>query len=310
MDYQSGYKYKLFYNGLNLATNHMENAAAGGSLSSKTPEQAQSLIEKMVTNNYQWHTTRSKTGRQGSVDSSRKVEDNKTKEPGKEEAKKIPLREYQPKILYLTRLKQAQVEQQFSKFLNVFKQLHINLPFVEAISQMPRYAKFLKEILSNKRKFEDLASVTLNKECLVIFQNKLPEKKHDPGTFTILCVIGDLTISDALADLGPSINVMSYNLFAKLGLREPKPTRMSIQLADKSVKYPKGIVENVLVKVDKFIFPVDFVILDMDGESSVPLILGRPFLVTSRAIIDVCDGKLELRVGDETVTFDLNNSMK
>eukprot|EP00257_Ricinus_communis_P017103 XP_015575461.1 uncharacterized protein LOC107261349 [Ricinus communis] len=193
MDYQSGYKYKLFYNGLNLATNHMENAAAGGSLSSKTPEQAQSLIEKMVTNNYQWHTTRSKTGRQGSVDSSRKVEDNKTKEPGKEEAKKIPLREYQPKILYPTRLKQAQVEQQFSKFLN----------------------------------------------------NKLPEKKHDPGTFTILCVIGDLTISDALADLGPSINVMSYNLFAKLGLREPKPTRMSIQLADKSVKYPKGIVENL-----------------------------------------------------------------
>ncbi|XP_048231755.1 uncharacterized protein LOC125370421 [Ricinus communis] len=174
---------------------------------------------------------------------------------------------------------------------------------------MPRYAKFLKEILSNKRKFKDLF-VTLNEECSAIFQNKLPEKKHNPRSFTIPYVIGDLTISDALADLGASINVMPYNLFAKLGLGETELTRMSIELADRLVKHPRGIVENVLVKVDKFIFPVDFVILDVDGKSSVPLILGRPFLTTSRAIIDVCDGKLELRVEDETVTFDLNNSMK
>ncbi|XP_048231235.1 uncharacterized protein LOC125370275 [Ricinus communis] len=167
--------------------------------------------------------------------------------------------------------------------------------------EMHRYAKFLKEILSNKRKFEDLAYVMLNEECSAIFQNKLPEKRHDPGSFTIPCVICNLFLNDALADLGASINVMPYKLFVKLGLGETKPTRMSIQLADRSVKYPKGIVENVLVKVNKFIFPMDFVILDMDGESSVPLILGRPFLVTSRAMIDVCDGKLKLRVGDETL---------
>ncbi|XP_048227285.1 uncharacterized protein LOC125369310 [Ricinus communis] len=211
------------------------------------------------------------------VDSTRKVEDNKAKKLEKKEAKKIPLKEYQ------------------SKILDVFKQLHINLPFVEAILQMPRYAKFLKEILSNKRKFEDFASMTLNEECSAIFQNKLLEKKHDPRSFIVPCVIGDLTISDALADLGASINVMPYNLFAKLGLVETKPTRMSIQLAGTSIKYPRGVVENVLVKVDKFIFPIDFVSLDKDGESSVPLILGRPFLATYRAIIDVCDGKLELR---------------
>ncbi|XP_048236344.1 uncharacterized protein LOC125371401 [Ricinus communis] len=156
---------------------------------------------------------------------------------------------------------------------------------------MPMYAKFLKEILSNRRKFEDLACVTPNEECSAIFQNKLSEKQHDLGSFTISCVIGNLSVNDALTNLGASINIMSYSLFAKLGLRETKPTRMSIQLADRSVKYPRGTVENVLVKVNKFIFPVDFMILDMDSESSVPLILGRPFLVTSRAMIDVCDGK-------------------
>ncbi|XP_048231208.1 uncharacterized protein LOC125370251 [Ricinus communis] len=264
-------------------TNLIVDAAAGSSLSSKTPKQAQSLIEEMATNNYQWHITRSRTGCQGSVDymgSQPRQQNN------------LYSNTYNP----VDSSKKAQVEQQFGKLLNVFKQLHINLPFVEAISQMSRYAKFLEEILSNKRKFEDLSFVTLKKECSAIFQNKLPEKKQDPRSFTIPCGIGDLTISDALADLGASINVIPYNLFAKLGLGETKHTRMSIQLADRSVKYPKGVVENVLVKVDKFIFSVDFVILDMDGGSSVPLILGRPFLATSRAIIDICDGKLELRL--------------
>ncbi|XP_048228297.1 uncharacterized protein LOC125369564 [Ricinus communis] len=141
---------------------------------------------------------------------------------------------------------------------------------------MPRYAKFLKEILSNKRKFEDLACVTLNEECTVIFQNKLPKKRHDSRNFTIPCVIGNLSIDDALADLGASNNAMSYSLFAKLGLGETKPTRMSIQLADRSIKYPRGIVENVLVKVNKFLFPVDFVILDMDGDVEDPLQVTLP----------------------------------
>ncbi|XP_048228276.1 uncharacterized protein LOC125369548 [Ricinus communis] len=159
-------------------------------------------------------------------------------------------------------------------------------------------------------KFKDLACVTLNEECSIIFQNKLPEKRHDSGNFTISCVIVNLSIDDALADLGASNNVMSHSLFAKLGLGETKPTRMSIQLVDKSVKYLRSIVENVLVKVNKFLLPVYFVILDMDDESSVPLILGRHFLATSRAMIDFYDGKLKLRVGDETVTFDLNNSIR
>ncbi|XP_048231219.1 uncharacterized protein LOC125370263 [Ricinus communis] len=175
---------------------------------------------------------------------------------------------------------------------------------------MPKYVKFLKEILSNKRKLEDLGLVTLNEECSAILQNKLLVKRHDPGRFTIPCVIGELPISGALADLGASINLMPTSLFDRLGLSEPKPTKMSIQLTNRTIKILRGIVEDVLVKVDKFIFPIDFIIMDMEGESVVPLILGRPFLATSRAVIDVCNGKLQLRVDDETITFDLANSMR
>ncbi|XP_022040159.1 uncharacterized protein LOC110942698 [Helianthus annuus] len=202
------------------------------------------------------------------------------------------------------------MEEHYGKFLELFKQLHINLTFVEALAQMPKYAKFLKDILSNKKKLEELSQVTLNEECSAVLQNKLPKKMNDPGSFTIPCLIGSLSVSDALAVLGASINLMPYTVFAKLDLGEPKPTRMSIQLADSSVKYPRGIVENMLVKIDKFVFPVDFVILDMDEDKNVPLILGRPFLATARALIDVCTGRLTLRVDDEEVTFDIGKSMQ
>ncbi|KAK5772503.1 hypothetical protein PVK06_048792 [Gossypium arboreum] len=163
---------------------------------------------------------------------------------------------------------------------------------------MPTYAKFLKELLTNKRKFEDLSTVELYEECSAILQNKLPTKLKDRGSFTIPCLIGSLNVDKALADLRANINLMPYKIFKQLGLGEPKPTMMSIQLADRSIKYPRGIIEDVLVKVDKFIFPVDFVVLDMDEDVEVPLILGWLFLATVRAVIDVRDGKLVLRVGD------------
>ncbi|XP_076934239.1 uncharacterized protein LOC143600428 [Bidens hawaiensis] len=196
------------------------------------------------------------------------------------------------------------MEAQYGLYLELFKQLRINLPFIEAISQMPNYAKFLKENLSNKRKLEEISHVTLSEKCSTILQNKLPKKMTDLGSFTIPCLIGNLFFNNALADLGARINLMLYTVFSKLGLGEPTPTRMSIQLADRSVKYPRAIVENMLVKINKFFFPVDFVILDMDEHNSVSLILGRPFLATARALIDVCTSKLTLRVEDEEVTFE------
>ncbi|XP_021996223.1 uncharacterized protein LOC110893421 [Helianthus annuus] len=175
---------------------------------------------------------------------------------------------------------------------------------------MPKYAKFLKDILSNKQKLEDMSCVVMNESCSAILQNRLPTKMGDPGSFTLPCLIGNMSVSHALADLGASINLMPYKVFTKLDLGEPSPTRMSIPLADRSIKYPRGFVENMLVKIDKFVFPVDFVILDMDEDSRVPLILGRPFLNTARTIVDVAAGQITLRVNDEHVTFDIKRSMQ
>src|SRR5262249_15804702 len=136
------------------------------------------------------------------------------------------IKEYKPRIPYPQKPKQEKLKEQYGKFLDLFKQLHINLPFIDALAQMPNYAKFLKEILSNKRKLEDISTVTLNEECSAILQNKLPQKLKDPRSFTIPCVIGIRTISKALADLGASINLMPHLLFKTLNLGEPKLTRM------------------------------------------------------------------------------------
>ncbi|KAL5579998.1 hypothetical protein UlMin_012440 [Ulmus minor] len=175
---------------------------------------------------------------------------------------------------------------------------------------MPKYAKFLKDVLSNKRKFADSEKVMLTEECSAILQRKLPPKLKDPGSFTIPCTIGDFNFDKVLCDLGASVNLMPFSIFKKLGLGEVKPTLVSLQLADRSIKHPRGVVEDVLIKVDKFIFPADFIVLDMEEDREVPLILGRPFLATGRTPIDVHQGKLILRVQDEQVTFNLFEAMK
>ncbi|KAK5844636.1 hypothetical protein PVK06_000776 [Gossypium arboreum] len=173
---------------------------------------------------------------------------------------------------------------------------------------MPNPVKFLKELLANKRKIDEASHVELNAVCSSILQSKLANKLKDPESFTISCLIGSLDVNNALADLGASINVMPYKMFKQLGLGKPKQTRMSIQLADKTIRFPRGIIKDVLVKNEKFIFPVDFVVLDIEEDSNVPLILGRPFLATARTIIDVGIGELTLHVGDETITLQTRNS--
>jgi len=132
---------------------------------------------------------------------------------------------------------------------------------------------------------------------------KLPKKRKDPGSFTIPCKIGNLSVSSALTDSGGSINLMPSSMYAKLNLGEPKPINMKIQLADKSVIRPIGILEDVLVKVGGLVFPADFVIINVSEELDVPLILGRPFLATADANIEIGRGKLTVRSGTESVTF-------
>ncbi|XP_063949964.1 uncharacterized protein LOC135152790 [Daucus carota subsp. sativus] len=141
-------------------------------------------------------------------------------------------------------------------------------------------------------------------------KQKLPPKLKDPGSFTTPCTIGPLSFDKCLCDLGASINLMPLSVFKKLGLPEPKPTNMYLQLADRSITYPRGIVEDVLVKVDKLIFPADFVILDFEEDKKIPIILGRPFLATGQTLIDVQKGELTMRVQDQSVTFKVFNAMK
>ncbi|XP_021986471.1 uncharacterized protein LOC110882874 [Helianthus annuus] len=176
---------------------------------------------------------------------------------------------------------------------------------------MPKYAKFFKYLLKRKDKLGEISNIPLTRGCSAVVLNKLPEKLTDPGVFTIPCLFGGVVApAYALADLGPSINLMLFSLYERLGLGELTPTRMSLSLADRSVKYPRGVVENLFVKVDRFVFPVDFVILDMEADERVPIILGRPFLRTANAIIDVFDGKITLRAGDENATFEIGRSMR
>ncbi|XP_076954443.1 uncharacterized protein LOC143628861 [Bidens hawaiensis] len=175
---------------------------------------------------------------------------------------------------------------------------------------MPKYAKFLKDLLKRKDRLGEVSSIPLMGDCSAVVLNRVPEKLSDPGVFTIPVLFGSDAMSQALADLGASINLMSYSLYEKLELGELTPTRMSLSLAYRSVKYPQGIIENFLVKEDKFVFPVYFVVLDMEADEKVPIILGRPFLRTVKALIDVYDEKITLRVGDENVTYDVARSMR
>ncbi|KAL8480374.1 hypothetical protein ACS0TY_027063 [Phlomoides rotata] len=148
----------------------------------------------------------------------------------------------------------------------------------------------------------------LTEEISSRIQAKLPTKLRDPGSFTLPCEIGEGKSYRALCDLGASINLMPFSIFKTLGLGELRPTTVNLLLADRSIAYPEGIIEDVLIKVGKFIFPVDFVVLEMKEDESVPLILGRPFLATGGAVIDVKKGELVLNVEEDHVLFKIYKS--
>nr|GFB57121.1 hypothetical protein [Tanacetum cinerariifolium] len=138
----------------------------------------------------------------------------------------------------------------------------------------------------------------------------LPKKEGDPRNFTLPCLSGPLAVKKALVDIGASINLIPHSIFIRLGISKLKPTRMSIQLADQSVRYPIRFCKNLLVKINKFIFSVDYVVLEMDKDELVSIILGRPFLATTDVVIYVHEGKLSLRVENETITFNIRKSLR
>ena len=185
------------------------------------------------------------------------------------------------------------------------------------IKQVLTYAKFLKDLCTVKKGLGIEKKAIITEQVSAIIQSKTPMKYKDPGSPTISVNIGGTCIDKALLDLGASVNLLPYSVYKQLGLGELKPTNITLSLADRLVKIPKGIVEDVLVKVDKFYYPMDFVVLDTEpitsGPNHVPIILGRPFLATSNAIINCRNGVMQLTFGNMTLElniFHLSNKHK
>nr|GFA42395.1 reverse transcriptase domain-containing protein [Tanacetum cinerariifolium] len=186
----------------------------------------------------------------------------------------------------------------------MFKQLHLNITLAKALVLMPKYQKMLKALLSNKEKLQELANTPLNENCSAVILKKLPEKLGDPGKFLIPCGFSQLKCK-ALADLGASINLMPLFVWKKLGLPDLIPTQMTLELANRVICTPDGIARDVFVPVGNFTFPTDFVVVDYESDPRVPLILGRPFLRTARALIDVHSEEMILCDGDERLTLNM-----
>nr|GEY47105.1 reverse transcriptase domain-containing protein [Tanacetum cinerariifolium] len=190
------------------------------------------------------------------------------------------------------------------------KPLHFDLSFVDALLHKPKFASTFKSLLSNKEKLFELTNTSLNENCSAVLLKKLPEKLGDPDKFLIPCDFPELEECLALANLGASINLMPLSVWKKLLLLELTPTRMTLELANRWVSYPVGVAEDVFVKVGKFHFPADFVVVDYDVDPLVPLILERPFLRMERALIDVHDEELTLQVNDEVITFNVGHTLR
>ncbi|GJU33813.1 reverse transcriptase domain-containing protein [Tanacetum coccineum] len=220
---------------------------------------------------------------------------------------------YQPKLPYPERMKVREKDKpsaQQSRFMKLFKQLRLEIGLKDALIEMPKFNKWLSTLLRNKEKLEEIAITTVNVECSAIILNKVPEKLEDPGKFLILCALQELDRTNALADSRASINLLPHSIYKQLGLGALKPTRMTLELANRSVTHPMGIAKDVAVRVDDFTFLADFVVVNFKPDPRVPIILGRPFLRTAKALIDLYEEKLTLRVGSDELVFYAEKSEK
>ncbi|XP_006574010.1 uncharacterized protein LOC114408204 [Glycine soja] len=188
--------------------------------------------------------------------------------------------------------------------------LEITIPFGEALQQMSLYSKFLKDLLTMKGKYIHSDNIVVEGNCSAVIQRILPPKYKDPGSVTIHCSIGAVSVGKALIDLGASIYLMPLSMRRRIGELEIMPTRMTLQLADQSITRPYGLVEDVLVKVQQFTFPVDFVIMNIEEDFEILLILGRPFMLTANCVVDMGKCNLQMGIDDQKITFDLFDAKK
>ncbi|XP_019244376.1 PREDICTED: uncharacterized protein LOC109224244 [Nicotiana attenuata] len=197
-------------------------------------------------------------------------------------------------------------DRKLEKFYDILKQLTVNIPFVEAFQEMPRFAKYLKDLITKKRTTKNEV-VNMTHRVSSIIATTLVQKKKDPGAFTIPCTIGTREFARALCDNGASINLMPLAIYKQAGLGIPRPTSMRLQMADRSIKRPVGIVDDVIVKVGGFQLPADFVILDCAVDKEIPIILGRPFLATGRALMDSERKEIKFRAQAQPKLADLTD---
>nr|GFA22597.1 reverse transcriptase domain-containing protein [Tanacetum cinerariifolium] len=199
---------------------------------------------------------------------------------------------------------------QMEKFFQIFHDLHLDISFADALLLMPKFASTIKSLLVNKDKLFELAKIPLNENCSAMLLKNLPEKLGDPVKFLIPCDFPRMDVCHALADFGASINLIPLSIWKILSLPKLTPTWMTLELMDQSITRPKGVTEDVFIKVGKFHFPTDFVVVEFEADPRVPLILGRYFLRIGRALIDVYEEEITLRVNDEAVTFNLNHTTR
>ncbi|XP_050150506.1 uncharacterized protein LOC126625457, partial [Malus sylvestris] len=266
---------QYFYEGLLPLERQMLDASAGGALVDKTPMAA--------------------------------------KVKGKNVSNSVHTNVFPSIVPFPSRFMQTKKEEAEKDILETFRKVEVNIPLLDAIKQVPRYAKFLKELCTTRKRMSTKEVVKVGENVSAILQRKLPPKCKDPGSFSIPCVIGNTRFESAMLDLGASINVMPYSIYASMNLGALKNDGVIIQLADRSNAYPKGVLEDVLVQVNHLVFPADFYVLEMDESDhahSLPILLGRPFMKTARTKIDVYSGTLSMEFDGEVVNFNLSDSIK
>nr|GFC29564.1 reverse transcriptase domain-containing protein [Tanacetum cinerariifolium] len=199
---------------------------------------------------------------------------------------------------------------QIEKFYQIFKDMSFEISFADALILLPKFASTLKALIGNKEKLSEMARTPLNEHFSAVLLKKLPKKLGDPGKFLIPCDFSGMAECLALADLDARINLMPFFVWKRLSLPDLTPTCMTLKLADRSISRPVGVAEDVYVKVGSFHFSADFVVVDFDADPRVPLILGRSSLKTGRALMDVFEGELTLRVRKEAITFNLDQTSR
>ncbi|KAM2258193.1 hypothetical protein ACFX1S_003297 [Malus domestica] len=218
-----------------------------------------------------------------------------------------------PNVPFPSRFLQSKNEEEEKDVLETFRKVQVNIPLLDAIKQIPKYAKFLKKLCTTRKRIREKEVVHVSENVSAMLQRKLPPKCKDPGSFTIPCVIGNTRFEHAMLDLGASINVMPYSVYASMNLGKLKNDGVIIQLADRSNAYPKGVLEDVLVQVDHLIFPADFYVLDMEDSTHSPpspLLLGRPFMKTAQTKIDVAKGAVTMAFGGDMINFKIPESIE